>query len=334
MLLTLNQLSNPCLGKFKLNLPGLVGLKFNFILKVMTHRASIKTIKIIKIIKIIVLGVILQFVSDSVYAYTKHQSSISFQSISQQEARWVGHKIYQNECAAKPKNLTYWGKVEDFPSFGIGHFIWYPQGVKQTYEETFPKMVDYVSRFKPLPLFLQKLSPFNAPWQSKLEFDQAWSGTELTQLRTWLLNTQSYQAEFIAHRFNSEFTKRLALFSQTKQAHYVSIVERMMGFKKGRFALLDYVNFKGFGNQKENYQGEQWGLFSVLEAMPLISVNDSDNVGINSHAKTHANKVLLNQFIVAAKSRLSLRVKLAPVNRKEQRWLKGWFKRLDGYLVD
>jgi len=54
------------------------------------------------------------------------------------ERTWIGDKVYQNECASKPHNLTYWGKGEDFPSFGVGHFIWYPSGVEETFQETFP----------------------------------------------------------------------------------------------------------------------------------------------------------------------------------------------------
>lgn len=310
-----NQTSKKPFGCLQVNLPGLVGLTTNFFYKVKID---------IKPSKSLLFGLCFTFVCYSNFTFAETEPSFSTENLSEQEALWIGNKIYQNECASKPEYLTYWGKGEDFPSFGIGHFIWYPKGVKQTYEETFSQMVDYVSEFKKPPLFLQNLTPFNAPWKSKSEFDQAWSSAELTKLRAWLLNTRSYQAEFIVHRFKNQFAERLAEFSQPKQSRFIRIVEQMMRFKKGRFALIDYVNFKGFGNQKESYQGEQWGLFSVLEAMPLISIDDS----------VISNKVLLNEFIKAAKARLSLRVDLAPVNRKEQRWLKGWFKRLDGYADD
>ena len=39
---------------------------------------------------------------------------------------WIGSRIYKNEALGKPEYLTHWNEGEDFPSLGIGHFIWRP----------------------------------------------------------------------------------------------------------------------------------------------------------------------------------------------------------------
>jgi len=245
--------------------------------------------------------------------------------LSNSEKQWIGDRIYQNECASKVENLTYWGKGEDFPSFGIGHFIWFPAGVEVNFHETFPDMVRYVSQFKKPPQWLIDLSPLHSPWASKESFDDAQSSEQLVELRTWLYETRSYQSEFIIKQFLQRFFKALDdNQSVTHKQYYIHLVEVLLSFKKGRFAVIDYVNFKGLGNSKEQYQGQQWGLLSVLERMSIHQ--DSLN-------KMPIEEVL-DRFILSAKSRLELRVQLAPKLRNEQRWLKGWFVRLDGYRLD
>ncbi|QCU90089.1 hypothetical protein [Thiomicrorhabdus sediminis] len=244
--------------------------------------------------------------------------------LSESEQQWVADRVYQNECASNPKYLTYWSQAEEFPSFGIGHFIWYRQGQEQIYQQTFPQMVAYVSQYQAPPKWLAELKPFVAPWRNKAEFDQQSDSLQMRQLRDWLLASRRWQGAFIV----DQFTQRVASGLQRpslrprQRLRYNAIIERMLSFKQGRFALIDYVNFKGIGNSQEQYQGEQWGLFSVLEQMTSIDID-----GLS-------NRVLLQKFIDAAKARLQRRVELAPKHRAEQRWLTGWFKRLDAYGKD
>jgi hypothetical protein len=40
----------------------------------------------------------------------------------------IGRKIWQNESGGTVEGLTAWNVGEEFPSLGIGHFIWYPAG--------------------------------------------------------------------------------------------------------------------------------------------------------------------------------------------------------------
>ena len=45
-------------------------------------------------------------------------------------------------------------------------------------------------------------------------------------------------------------------------------------------------------------------------------------------------KRVIQSFVEAAKEELVQRIKHAPVERNEQRWLQGWQKRLHTYLND
>ena len=45
--------------------------------------------------------------------------------LTSHEIKWLGEQIYSNECNANFECLTSWNSGEDFPSLGIGHFIWF-----------------------------------------------------------------------------------------------------------------------------------------------------------------------------------------------------------------
>ena len=48
-------------------------------------------------------------------------------NLSQSEATAIGNKVWRYECGGRIDGLTSWNVGEDFPSLGIGHFIWYPK---------------------------------------------------------------------------------------------------------------------------------------------------------------------------------------------------------------
>lgn len=269
--------------------------------------------------------------ADSVASHTVSINSSSFASLSSADYQWIGQRIYQNECAGQPRYLTHWGKGEEFPSLGIGHFIWLPKGVNVPFEQTFPKLFDFVSASKPAPVWLQALrkqshssAVFFAPWSNRQQFEQAWSDSELSSLRDWLLQTQELQARFIVQSFETRWQNAMQAFSVEEQQRLSHELVKLTRFKQGLFAAIDYFNFKGIGgNPKEQYQGEGWGLIEVLQT--LNQHVDSDNL-------TEPQR--LKAFVNSAKQRLKLRVKLAPQERNESRWIPGWFKRLDGYLIE
>lgn len=242
-------------------------------------------------------------------------------ALSEDDYNWIGAKIYQNECNSQTKNLTFWNKNEPFPSLGIGHFIWFPDGVNPPFNQTFPDMVAFVSQTVTPPDWLLSRTNTTAPWESRQQFEQAWSGRELTELRRWLEATQAEQAQFIVEQFSRRLERALQGLSADQQQVYQRRIAALMRSKQGQFALIDYVNFKGVGgNPREQYQGQEWGLLSVLENMQL-----------SGDLHTLSRDVLLEAFIESAKQRLQLRTELAPGGRNEQRWIKGWFKRLEGY---
>ena len=240
--------------------------------------------------------------------------------LSDTDYDWIAGRIFQNETAGQVKYLTYWGEGEDFPSFGIGHFIWFPAGVDAPFDETFPDMVSFVRQRSaagsPMPVWLQDLSPFDAPWTSKRQFDEAWPSAEMAGLREWLEATGSLQARYIVAAFEERW-RGLDLPPEQKQ-RLTGLLQQLTETAGGLFAVIDYYNFKGLGNNpRERYQEEGWGLVQVLESMQKTHIIESG---------------LVERFRDSAAGRLRLRVELSPSDRIEERWLEGWLARLDGYV--
>ncbi len=223
----------------------------------------------------------------------------------------VGGRIWQNECGGKVAGLTSWNAGEDFASLGIGHFIWYPQGRRGPFAESFPPLLAFLnSRGIATPAWAR--GP--CPWPTKAAFQEDRNGDRQQELRALLSQTVRQQTEFIIVRMEA------ALPKMTARSNNPAAVQRAFdGLKQtpeGTFCLIDYVNFKGEGTSPtERYQEQGWGLLQVLEDMP--------------RSKTVLQ--MPKEFAEAAKRVLSRRVANAPAERKEQRWLSGWHNRCDGY---
>ena len=65
-------------------------------------------------------------------------AGLELPQLSDADYAWIGAGIFQNEAAGRVDKLTYWGAGEDFPSLGIGHFIWLPTGVDARFDEQVP----------------------------------------------------------------------------------------------------------------------------------------------------------------------------------------------------
>src|SRR5437764_8497 len=92
-------------------------------------------------------------------------------SLSREQARSIGRRVWQNECNGTVAGLTSWNEGEDFASLGIGHFIWYPAGKRGPFEESFPKLVIFISsRGAKLPTLLLRIDETPCPWNSRAEF--------------------------------------------------------------------------------------------------------------------------------------------------------------------
>ncbi len=233
------------------------------------------------------------------------------------EAVHIGKAIWKNECGGTREGLLGWNAGEGFASLGIGHFIWFPKGLQAPYEESFPALVTYLqqSKVKGLPQWL--LEEADCPWASKAAFDRAKSGKErrLIELRDFLSRTVPEQTAFILNRLENSLPKML---TQAKKAgvdasvvkdHFYAVART----KAGKFALMDYVNFKGDGtNPKERFKGQGWGLLQVLGSM------DRHTGGANA----------VKAFAKAAAEQLTRRTRNNPADK---RWLKGWLNRVNRY---
>ena len=239
-------------------------------------------------------------------------------TLSRNEAIKIGKRIWQNECNGTITGLTAWNEGENFASLGIGHFIWYPKGQRGPFEESFPKLVSFMTvRGVKLPTLLLGAGERACPWNSRQEFLRAQYSPEMKQLRQFLAGTVDVQAEFLIARLQNALPKMLAEAGPADRANVEQQFERMTRTPQGCYALVDYVNFKGEGVlHTERYQGQGWGLLQVLEQMPA----DEDDA--------------VKEFSRAAVVVLKRRVANSPPERGEARWLPGWLNRVRSYNRD
>ncbi|WP_298447783.1 hypothetical protein [uncultured Marinobacter sp.] len=230
---------------------------------------------------------------------------------------WVGQKIFQNECAGKFDCLVHWNESEAFPSLGIGHFIWYPEGVNGRFTESFPALYQYMEqRQRNIPEWLRELEPFYAPWPNRETFLKVADSPQVAELREFLAGSQGIQAEFIFRRAKESLVKVVKAAPDARQGDVQAKLRALSQTPGGVYALMDYVNFKGEGlSLSERYNDEGWGLLQVLLAMPEATQTGD----------------VLAQFRKAAAQVLTRRAGNADNPVERERWLAGWLKRLDTY---
>ena len=239
-------------------------------------------------------------------------------TLSRSDALKIGKRIWQNECNGTIAGLTSWNEGENFASLGIGHFIWYPKGQRGPFDESFPKLVGFMTtRGVKLPVLVARAGEQPCPWSSREEFRRAQRSEEMKQLRQFLADTVDLQTEFLIARLQSSLPKMLAEAAPANRPNIERQFERVARTPQGCYALVDYVNFKGEGVlHTERYHGQGWGLLQVLEEMPA---NERD---------------ALKEFSRAAVVVLKRRVANSPPERKEARWLPGWLNRVRSYSGD
>src|SRR5437764_9867883 len=131
--------------------------------------------------------------------------------ISSADAQRIGKRIWQNECGGTISGLTSWNVGENFASLGIGHFIWYPKGQRGPFDESFPKLVRFVSAHgAKLPQFLLAGDDTFCPWNSRAEFQEAIDSPKMRQLRQFLVDTIHLQAQFLIARLQAPLPKMVA----------------------------------------------------------------------------------------------------------------------------
>jgi hypothetical protein len=237
-------------------------------------------------------------------------------SISEENSRKISMKIWKNECAGTIKGLTCWNAGESFASLGIGHFIWYPKGKKEGFQESFPELLTFLeNQGIELPFFLKDIPC--CPWNSRDDFYEKIDSFEMETLRKFLFATKDLQTIFIIQRLEKTLSFLAKNLPDNEKEHVTDIFLSLEKTPNGLYALIDYLNFKGAGvTSFESYQGKGWGLLQVLQGIPSFSTD------------------VLADFVSSAKVVLTERVHNAPPERNEQRWLKGWINRIDTYLKE
>ena len=231
--------------------------------------------------------------------------------LSATQAQTIGRRLWQNESGGTISGLTAWNAGENFASLGIGHFIWYPAGVRGPFEESFPQLLRFLEREGvSLPEWLGQAS--DCPWPNRQAFLAAAESGRMRELRSLLAGTIGEQTRFAIERLAGSLPKMLASAPEGERPRIETNFHALETTPGGLFALVDYVNFKGEGTfPTERYQGKGWGLLDVLQAMEPGPA--------------------LPSFRRAARAVLERRVRNAPPARHEERWRPGWLNRVDGY---
>jgi hypothetical protein len=228
------------------------------------------------------------------------------------QAQEIGRRIWQNECAGTVEGLTTWNHGEEFPSLGIGHFIWYPEGRTGPFEESFPGLVRYLqAEGVAVPHWISEAR--GAPWPNRAAFMADFQSPKMKELRRMLVQTVPQQARFAALRLERALPKMLAAAPAADRERVRRNFYRVAAEPTGMYALMDYVNFKGEGvSPMERYRGEGWGLLQVLQEM-------------------RDHETPLAGFSRASYAVLERRVANSPPERGEARWLPGWRNRCNTY---
>lgn len=204
--------------------------------------------------------------------------------LSKEETSKIGDKIWFNECKNSIEGLTHWNNGENFPSLGIGHFIWYPEGIKERFEETFPQLLCYLEKNGVrLPDFLKQAH--GSLWATRENFLKEFDSPQTKQLRSFLFETRDLQIKFIISKLHEVLPIMEDHTSPDSKAKIRANFSMLLKDARGVYALVDYFNFKGAGlSELESYHGHGWGLKHVLEKMdpqskdPVLSFVNQQNL--------------------------------------------------------
>jgi len=220
----------------------------------------------------------------------------------------IAEKIYQNECACKREYLVWWSENEEFPSLGIGHFLWLPKDLKVPFEATFKRFLDVcIYDDIEIPKLLENYQS-GCIWRNRNEFLDAKSYVDIEQIKDWLENTKDIQAEFL-------YSRALNMLEDIIDYDPAALIniKKLISTDLGKFVVIDYINFKGSGlNFSERYGTQGWGLLQVLQNMKF-------------------NPDPIDAFIQSAIEVLKLRIEKSPPSRNEKVFLNGWIKRFESY---
>ena len=229
----------------------------------------------------------------------------------------IGDKIFKNETGGRIDQLVHWNHREDFASMGIGHFTWYPAGRRARYGNTFPGLLDHLQKNGvKLPYWVQRARFEGAPWRNRAELMRAKNTPEVRQFAQLLYETRHLQAKYIMDRAMRAMPRIVNKTPPHLRRLVANNLNAVANSRGGRYVLIDYVNFKGEGlNRNGGYRGQNWGLLQVLEEM----------------RPSQPGPQALNEFADASMRVLERRVRNSDPRRNERKWLPGWKNRTNTY---
>jgi hypothetical protein len=242
--------------------------------------------------------------------------------LSADMARKIGRKIWLNEAGGNRNAITSWNANEDFASLGVGHFIWFPAGKTPPFEESFPRLLEFLRKGNTrLPSWLDRTPIPSNPWMSRADFKNNFNSGEMRELRQFLLDTVTEQTQFLVVRAQGAMDKILAHTPDSAEREHIIIqFSRIARASGDLYPLIDYINFKGEGTNpaetaldRETGRRQGWGLKQAL-----LKMNGS----------TDDPKAVRAEFADAAQAVLRQRVRNLPSNRI---WEAGWLRRVATY---
>lgn len=235
--------------------------------------------------------------------------SLLARPISLCDEKKIGEQIWLNETNKQRQNLVFWHPNESFPSLGIGHFTWMPQGQKGCKSKQFSLLCAYlVQHGVTLPPWLKASYKQGAPWSSRTDFlKDTIRRKELVDL---LSSTIDLQTSFMIKRLEQEWAIILEGAPPKHKEKITNYFMMMRSTLLGTYALVDYLNFKG--------SGKQWGLLGVMQKLPenLIKSN------------------ITKAFAISAAEILTIRIKNTGPEYNQLKFLPGWIKRVHTYGED
>jgi hypothetical protein len=241
--------------------------------------------------------------------------SINATIISEKDAHAIGMQIWKNEMNQNADLLVFWNKSEEFPSLGIGHFIWLPHGKQDTFTEGFPLLCKFFKNHTvSLPNWLEKELTRGAPWKNRAEFYQDKKRT--SELRDLLSSTIDLQIHFMIQQLENQWKLILQSATKNQPEQLTNAYNLLRSSTLGTYALVDYLNFKGCGlNKAESLNGQQWGLLQVLLDMQ----------------KNLTSEQAPKAFALSAAKLLVQRISNSGPEYKLINFLNGWIQRISTY---
>jgi hypothetical protein len=242
--------------------------------------------------------------------------------LSADMARKIGRKIWLNEAGGNRDAITSWNANEDFASLGVGHFIWFPAGKTPPFEESFPRLLEFLRKANTrLPSWLDRTPIPSNPWTSRADFKNNFNSAEMRELRQFLLDTVPEQTQFLVVRAQGAMDKILAHTPDSAEREHIVIqFSRIARASGDLYPLIDYINFKGEGTNpaettldKATGRRQGWGLKQALLRM---------------NGSTDDPKAVRAEFADAAQAVLQQRVRNIPSHRI---WEAGWLRRVATY---